>query len=99
MSTHQVHIKEAALMQVDEDRRDFALEAMGTNHVVYVNDDGNTVYRPLEYGPRRVELYFTAALTGLLSNPNITGQNMNPNAITVLAWTIAQEAVNTCPGS
>lgn len=92
-------LKKAALIQVDEHRIKWAKEPISSVERTVVGQTGGPHIDRIDTGPMRVEQYFVAALNGLLANPNITGQNMDPKGIAALAWAVAQEGINMAPGS
>jgi hypothetical protein len=91
-------LENADIIQLNDDRISWAMQPMQSGR--YLRDDPREekAWVP-ENGELRIERYFTAALQGLLANPNITAKNLDPIGITTLAWALAAEAVNNAPGA
>jgi|LakMenE01Jun11ns_1017448.scaffolds.fasta_scaffold9527160_3 hypothetical protein len=90
-------LRDADIIQVHDERYEWATEPMQPSMIERTDEHGK-YYEPVR-GELRIERYFTAALQGLLANPNITAKNLDPIGITTLAWALAAEAVNNAPGA
>ena len=85
-------------MAIDKHRRAFARQPIGIEHRLQPTPQGGQELSDHHYGTVRIEAYFLAALTGLCANPHFTASHTEME-VALTAWDIAEQAINTAPGS